>query len=302
MNSKFKLKKQFMYKITPLTFLLFFIPCISLAQEYPIHIMEEGHIVVQVQLSDSIMGNFILDTGAGVNVLSGKMFKKIASQAVKKGYFTGFRHDGDRLDGEIYEIPYLAIGKVKQTHSIVGVYPPLDAMGIDGLLSLKFFENKAFSIDFKNHKIAFVEAEMAKSLAKKHTTVPIELYKHTNVMLDIFIPITLNDNTTVLAEFDTGSGYDAYILNPGYIDDLKLNKTELSTQKYKTQLSSEERIDSIYTLNSISVGKGNKEVKKNEVTVIFRKGMIYNALIGSGLFKNNTITIDIPNRTFIIQK
>ncbi|WP_271764681.1 pepsin/retropepsin-like aspartic protease family protein [Aquimarina algiphila] len=291
-----------MYKITPLTFLLFFIPCISLAQEHPIHIMEEGHIVVQVQLSDSIMGNFILDTGAGVNVLSGKMFKKIASQAVKKGYFTGFRHDGDRLDGEIYEIPYLAIGKVKQTHSIVGVYPPLDAMGIDGLLSLKFFENKAFSIDFKNHKIAFVEVEMAKSLAKKHTTVPIELYKHTNVMLDIFIPITLNDNTTVLAEFDTGSGYDAYMLNPGYIDDLKLNKTELSTQKYKTQLSGEERIDSIYTLNSISVGKGNKEVKKNEVTVIFRKGMIYNALIGSGLFKNNTITIDIPNRTFIIQK
>lgn len=289
-----------MLKIITLVVLLASLPFGTHGQEYPIRIMEEGHIVVQVALSDSIIGNFILDTGAGANVLSGKLFDKIASQAIKEGYFTGFRHDGDRLDGELYEIPYLAIGAVKEPKPLIGVYPPLDAMGIDGLLSLKFFENRPFSIDFKNRKITFINDHEARTLAKHSTTVPLELYQHTNVMLDVFIPITINGTAEILAEFDTGSGYDTYIVNTGYLNDLKLDPAEGSTQVYKTQLSGKERMDVIHTLNSVTVGAADEAIEIKDVVGIFREGLIHNALVGSGLFRDKTITIDIPNKVFII--
>ncbi|MHA7056460.1 aspartyl protease family protein [Aquimarina sp. M1] len=281
--------------------LLFFISFYSTAQEYPIHITEKGYIMVQVEIADSISGNFILDTGAGANVLSQKMFDKIKEQATKKGYFTGFRHDGDRLDGATFEIPYLALGQKRQEKPIIGVYPPLDAMGIDGLLSLKFFEEKPFSIDFKNSKITFLTDTESKQLTKKHTTVPIQLHKHTNVMLDVFIPITINDNIEILAEFDTGSGYERYLINQEYINDLEIPKDAITEEKYTTQISREERTDKVVALKSISVGNGMKMAKKKNVRTIFRKGMIFNALIGSGLFKDFTITIDIPNKVFIVE-
>lgn len=289
-----------MLKIITFFVLLTSIPFNSRSQEYPIHIMEEGHIVVQVALSDRISGNFILDTGAGVNVLSGKLFDQIASQATKEGYFTGFRHDGDRLDGELYEIPYLAIGEVRQLKSLIGVYPPLDAMGIDGLLSLKFFEDRPFSIDFKNRTITFISDQKSQALAKNNTTVPLALYQHTDAMLDIFLPITINGTTEVLAEFDTGSGYHTYLLHTGYLNDLNLNKTEGRAEVYKTQLSGEERQDVIHTLNTVSLGAPDGGVEVSNVAGVFREGLIHNALIGSGLFKNKTITIDIPSRTFIV--
>lgn len=291
-----------MQRIITLILLFPSLPSISNAQEYPIHIMEEGHIIIQVQLTDSITGNFVLDTGAGVTVLSGKLFNKVSSQAKKKGYFTGYRHDGDRLDGEVYEIPALAVGAIQQFRPVVGIYPPLDAMGIDGLLSLKFFEDKPFSIDFKNRSIAFIDNEQSLVLAKNNTALPLELYQHTNVMLDIFIPITINDSTEVLAEFDTGSGYDAYIVHTGYLNDLNLNPTEGRPQTYETQLSREKREDVIHTVNSIAIGEGEGMVRLTDVAVIFREGLIYNALVGSGMFKNKIITIDIPNRTFIVHR
>lgn len=290
-----------MTKIKLTIILSLLIPLLSMAQEYPVYILEGGYIVVQVELSDSVTGNFVLDTGAGANVLSEKMFKKVASEATKKGYFTGFRHDGDRLDGEVFEIPYLSLGEQKQVKPIVGVYPPLDAMGIDGLLSLKFFEDKPFSIDFKNQKIKFLSNDESKQLAAIHTTLPLLLYQHTNVMLDIFIPITVNDNVELLASFDTGSGYDTYLLNPGYITDLKIDESELSKQEYVTQLSRDERTDKVANLSTISVGEGSKKIENKDVHAIFREGLIYNALIGSGLFKDKIITIDIPNKTFIVQ-
>lgn len=270
------------------------------SQDHPIHIMEEGHLIVSVQVADSITGNFVLDTGAGATVLSGKLFEKIADQAHKKGYFTGFRHDGDRLDGAVYEIPSIAVGEVQQPKPIVAVYPPLDAMGIDGLLSLKFFEDKPFSIDFKNRRISFMDPETSKSLAQKHTAVPLELYHHTNVSLDIFLPITINGTTEIWAEFDTGSGYGAYILNTAYLNDLNLNKEKAHTQAYQTQLSQESRVDTLQTLSSITVGTADRMHEVKDVTAIFREGLIYNGLIGSGLFRDKVITIDIPNRVFIV--
>lgn len=292
----------FMEPIKIILVMILSLPVMVRAQDYPLHIMEEGHLIVSVQLADSITGNFVLDTGAGATVLSGKTFDKIAPLSRKKGYFTGFRHDGDRLDGTVYEIPSLAIGEYRQSKPLVGVYPPLDAMGIDGLLSLKFFEHRPFSIDFKNRSITFVEPEKAASLAQKHITVPLELYRHTNILLDIFLPITLNGTTEVLAEFDTGSGYDAYIVNTAYLNDLNLDMAKATTQAYRTQLSNQARTDTLYTLNAISLGGANDKVETKEVTTIFREGLIYNALIGSGLFRDRTITIDIPNRVFIVHR
>ncbi len=273
---------------------------IAKSQEYPIYITDEGHMVVEVNLVDTIKGNFILDTGAGVNVLSTSMFDKVKKYAEKAGYFTGFRHDGDRLNGELFTIPSMSVGEFIQNNPIVGIYPPLDDFGIDGLLSLKFFEDQPFTIDFKQSKLVLAKEVAQDIQADGSFTLPISVKQHADILLDIFIPIRLNDEITMLAEFDTGSGYGAFIVNPGYVKELELDTASAVAQPYVTQLSGEKRTDYIYTLNSIMIGEGSASLRKENVRTIFREGLIYNALMGSGMFRDMKITIDIPNRIFVV--
>lgn len=270
------------------------------AQTYPIFITDEGHIVIEVTLNGSKNANFILDTAAGATVLSSKTFKKIEQSAESIGFFTGFRHDGDRIDGEIFKIPSISIGNISQKNVLVGVYPPLDDYGVDGLISLKFFEDNPFAIDFKNRTIQFyTTSTIPKNI---DIQVPIQLKKHRDISLDMFIPIRLNDKLTVQAEFDTGSGYNVFLVNPHFIEALDLDITHAEISTYTTPISQNELKDTNLALNSVQVGNSQSPIISKNITATFREGLIYEALIGSSLFSDKKILIDIPNKTFSILK
>ncbi len=279
--------------------LLLLVAGITRAQEYPIHIMEEGHIVVGVTINDSIPANFILDTGAGIMILSGKMYNRIKDAVTPAGYHTGFRHDGDRISGEIYEIPSFAIGEVKVENLKAGMYPPLDGMGIDGLISMKFFENKPFTIDYAKSKLTFQEPNSLIDLAKTGEVGPLEFHRNLDVSLDISIPICINGKVQVNAQFDTGSGHDLYVVNPFFMEQLGFNESNTEASTYMTPISGTEIKDYIARENDLRICRTPAVITS---TVVFREGLIMEALVGSGLFKNGAITIDIPSAQFIIHK
>lgn len=273
-----------------------------ISQEYPIHITDQGYIIVSIKLNDSVPANFMLDTGAGAIVLSSKTFDKVKKSAEESGYFTGFRHDGDRLDGQVYKIPSISIGAHKINGPLIGVYPPLDNYGIEGLISLKFFEDKPFTIDFTNKKLIMLSNNEVDELAKNHIVLPMFFGIKGNVSLDVFIPIVINDKVTIHAEFDTGSGYKTFLVNPYFISQLQLNRNIAKTQAYKTVLSQEKRTDSIFNLDKVAFGNVDRFISRQNVTASFREGLIYEGLIGSGLFKETQVTIDIPSKRFIIHQ
>ena len=268
------------------------------AQEFPISITPQGYIFVQVTLNDSIPANFMLDTGAGINILSQKVFNKIADSAQETGIMTGFRHDGDRLDGPVYQLPALAIGSSKQTDVKVGIYPPLDDYGIDGLVSLKFFENTPFTIDFKNQKLTILNSVEAEQLAKNHDWLPLAFKIERDIMLDIFIPIVLNNSLELQAEFDTGSGFGPLVVNPYYIQKLNLNKSGMTATRYTTPISEKATTDYNHPVN-LSL-KGTEGIRIENKTATFRENLIYEALIGSEIFKDRAITIDLAKARLII--
>ena len=268
------------------------------SQEFPIHVIEEGQIIVQVTLNDSISVNFILDTGAGINVLSGKIYEKIKTTTYESGFITGFRHDGDRLDGKLYTIPSIAIGSQKVMNSETCVFPPLDAMGIDGLLSLKFFENKLFAIDYASNKLIFFNENDFKETIKNKTKIPIELINHGDRILDMMIPITLNENTKLYALFDTGSGHNTIILHPYYLEKLKLKSEILNESSYKKMISGEQKRQWITEINTLKLTGSDKIV--NQPTILFKEDLIYEGLIGSRLFADGKIFFDIENKTLYI--
>ncbi|WP_420385881.1 retropepsin-like aspartic protease [Roseivirga sp.] len=268
------------------------------SQEYPISITPQGYIFVQVNLNDSIPFNFMLDTGAGIDILSQKAFDRIAESTKEVGLMTGFRHDGDRLDGLVYEIPSLSIGETRQERVKAAIYPPLDNYGIDGLISLKFFEDHPVTINFKTQKLSLPSEKETESLSNSHSVIPLQLKTERDIILDIFIPVIINGEIEMHAEFDTGSGFQPLILNPHYIEKLKLSKSQMESGPYKTPISAQQTTD-YFAPVGVSLGEANN-IRLLDKTATFRENLIFEALIGSEIFKDKAITIDIPRKRLII--
>ncbi len=269
------------------------------AQEIPLTILDGGHIIVSLKVNDTIPANFILDTGAGVTVMSSSFFNKISSTAKEIGFFTGFRHDGDRLDGELYSINSIELGGFEQTNIIGAVYPPLDEYGIEGLLSMTFFRKKAFTIDYQNQKLRLLSKAEVDDIASNYKSVPISLHQKGDASLDISIPVCVDNKITVNAEFDTGSGHELFLLNPYYMNHLGLDSTRVPSNTYTTPIQKRRLKDYSSPLELTICNSNQPAVSK---TVLFREGLIYEALIGSGLFKDKSITIDIPGRRFFVHE
>ncbi len=270
-----------------------------MGQVYPIHLMEEGHIMVGVTINDSISGNFILDTGAGIMVVSGKMYQRIQGHVEPAGYHTGFRHDGDKISGEIYTVPSFAIGGVKVENLKAGVYPPLDTFGIDGLMSLKFFEKKPFTIDYANRKLVFEDQESLNVLAEKGESGPLQFHRNLDVSLDMALQVCINNKVYIQAQFDTGSGHDLYVLHPHFMSSLGLDVSKARASTYVTPISGTQLNDLITSNNDMSICSTSASI---DADIVFREGLIMEALIGSGIFKEGAITIDIPESRFIFNK
>jgi len=172
-------------------------------EEIPITIFESGHILIPVTANDTVKGNFIFDTGGGIEIVSSKFFSRIEPGSIRVGIFTGFRSNGERIDLKIYRIPNIKIGTSVKDDVIIGIYPPLDEIGIDGLLSSKFFESIPVTIDFKNELLTIENKKSINKISDSGTTIPLFIQKHGRTGLDIFIDVNINDSINILSEFDT---------------------------------------------------------------------------------------------------
>ena len=263
--------------------------------ELPITLNDYGFIFVEAEFNGE-PGTFVLDTGAGAHMLSSKFFERIKADAKPAGIFTGFRHNGERIDAEMYTIPELTLGDLQQHTPYLGVYPPLDEYGIAGVVSLKLFEKQAFTIDFKNKKLILETPASLTAIEREADYIPVEFQQYRDKAVDIFMEICIND-VVLQAEFDTGSGYNALLINPFYIEQLDVDKADCretfqNAEKTASDWHIELPTGSICTAPIV----GAKDVK-----VTFRENLIYEALIGSGWFKDKALTIDLPNKRMFVR-
>lgn len=284
-----------------LLFVFLVFRCVVWSQEViPFQLTENGHIIVQVKLNDEHSGYFIFDTGAGGHVIGTKFFNKIKGTADFITVGTGFRHNGDRIDVDGYRIQSISLGSLKQENPFVGYFPPLDQYGVDGLISAKLYEDTPITIDYVKKEIRLENAESMKKLEKQSTSVPLYFHKMTNRFLDMFIELKLNDSLTCQAEFDTGSGFFRPLLNPFYMKKMNIDPEAATVKKATEQdLTAGQNQTYTTTIPSLSLS-GTQDVRLEHVTVAFKEKLIYDGLIGSILFKDKVITIDIPQSRMLV--
>ena len=270
------------------TLLILFSDCVLKAQiEIPLQIDDGGYISLKVKINDKEEARFLLDTGGGVNVVSQSLFNKLGSLG-EAGLHTGTRHNGEQITGMLYLLPSLSIGNFKKKNVILGQYADLG--NYDGILSMSYFEDVPFSIDFVNKKLRIETTQSIEDISSHAQAIPIEIKKVGKYEIDLFVKICINDSVQARAEFDTGAGFNMLMLHPSYMKKIKIadpdKKTDYGYYIYSTTLAK---------LSYCGLGR----LYETNHFVGFKEGLIYEGLIGSGMFRNSTITINIPKREML---
>lgn len=280
---------------------LFALCCFSLFQvqaqdKFPLKFSEGGLIFIELQAQDSVKGTFILDTGAGIHVLSNGFFHKLQSKPA--GFFAGFRHTGERVDFDLFEVPSLSIGKFRQQHPLVATWALLDSFHIDGIVSLKFFEKHPFTIDFKSKQLIFEGKNSLSALKRRGTIVPIRLHSDRGKSLDVFTNFMLNDSIKIECIVDTGSPTD--VIDYRYLPFVGLDESSSNVQR-KESKSVLGNVEYYYEtkLSSIALFQG-KGIRVGDHKVSFKKNLIYDGLIGTDFWRGRRVTFNIAEQYLIV--
>jgi aspartyl protease len=253
----------------------------------PLEISDAGFLFVRVRLADSVEAKLMLDTGAGINTLSESILKRLGSQARSEGTYTGTQYDGNKITAPVSSVSSVALGSLVRRNVFVGEYAPEFA---DGLLSMDFFRDQAITLDLKAGTLTIESPRHLAEIARHAAVIPIRLKATGAHELEAFINVCAGDSVRAEAEFDTGSGFNRFMLRPASMQPLGITPDG----------SGRGAPDYVYAsvIPEMHVC-GAPSVNATHPFVGFKEGLIYEGLVGDGMFRDRRLTIDIPGHRML---
>jgi hypothetical protein len=277
-----------MYRTLALAALIALPSAVMAQTTVPLEVADGGYLYVRVRVADSIDARLILDTGAGINALSESIFDQLGDRTPSAGAHTGTRHNGERITGKIWTVPSIALGALRKRDVVVGRFAP---RGTDGMLSMDFFREQPFTLDFKAGTLTLESPEHVREIASRVAAIPIRLAGH-GPQLDFFVRVCVGDSVSAEAEFDTGAGFNMLMLHPSYMKRLGISP------------SGEPRGPLEYYVHSTFLPELHyctaPAVRTEKQFVGFKDGLIYDGLVGHGAFRDRRLTIDIPGKRMLV--
>ena len=266
--------------------------------EIPFTQTSNGHIIIPAKIN-GIEGNFIFDTGAGINLLTKKFADKVTDLEKTNHFYTGHRATGEEIQSDLWNSKSLEIGNFKVDNEIFAVYN-ID-FPLDGLISLTPFKDKPITIDFEN-KILSIETEnsLSQLIAEKDFEMPIQINNDREIRIGIATTIKLNDTLTLNVSLDSGAGFNVFRFSSRYMENLGVEKNKIKSEFKPSIFKPEEGNEYYYTtLSKMTDINNNVSVKDFKVTFI--EGLIHEGIMGINWI-GQKITVDIPNKRLIVQK
>lgn len=261
----------------------------------PMQVTAGGHLVIKATIN-GVTGNFIFDTGAGLNLLTKKFADKVSGLKKLDGSYTGHRATGEAMDLELWNVKSMKIGDLDYSNQLFSV---LDIdFPLDGLISLLPFRETPLTINYKTKSLVFESASSLKRLAKSGKTTALQLADHRGKALDIFANVRVNDLLTLQVGFDSGAGANVYRFNSKFMNALGVDSTKTDISYRKS--SFDPKIgNKFYNTKLGKIALADADIKLNEVKVSFIQGLIYDGIMAMN-WLGEQLTIDIPGKRLLI--
>ncbi len=268
--------------------------------ETPFSYVDQHFILVPVKINGSIAAKFVLDTGIGVNLISTTLCKRINCET--KGSHTGKRMSGQELTLPISEVSELSFGDVRKKKVPVGIFDMEQLMpgsGVDGFLSIGFFNDTAFTVNYQKQTISIETDSTLERIRASGSTIAVHVDEK-GVSTSIHLPLILPNGTKISTEVDTGS--QALILHEKYMPLLGVKKDAKDVRHKQGKDETGHVFDRYFTTLSGAVHLPDHPTMKVEaINTMFQK-IIYDGLVGHFFLKEFTVTYNLKQSEMIFQK
>ncbi|MEH6306445.1 retropepsin-like aspartic protease [Olivibacter sp. CPCC 100613] len=259
----------------------------------PFTLTPSGHIVIKAAVN-GIQGNFIFDTGAGLNLF----FKDFAQKLHVKesdNFFVAHRATGEAITTPIYYAKDLKIGDKHFQNQVYSTFD-INLEGIDGLLSLQAFQHTPITIDYENKIITLNEINSK----DKKKYIDIQIADYAEKALDIFTYVTLNNKTTIQVALDAGAGSRSFWIHSKFMKTLDLDTGQFNSFIKKSEFDSL-KSNRFYKGSIASIKTTENAVQIQNPKVVFVEGLIYEGKTSID-WLGKKIAISLPEKKIFIIK
>ena len=289
----------------------------------PFRIGKKRAILVPVKVADSIDAEFQLSTGLGFDLISPQLAKKLGVEPTSS--FQVRPVTGGELELSRGKLSSLAVGNQKEEEEEVVIGEPRCFVGndgetkVDGILSLAFFKNHPFTLDYANQQLVLEDSD---SLAKRRaagTKVDCRLSDE-NVVASVSLMLTEKapdppnpggitgflqglgggggapDPPKAWVQVDTGC--ENLLLNSKLMFTLKIDATGGNITEAETTDQNGVRFRSF----SSQMGKvqlSETSLSREKGAVMFRKLQDEGGVLGQDFLRHYTVTFNLPDSELI---
>ncbi|HCM33248.1 hypothetical protein [Chryseobacterium sp.] len=255
---------QSFIKRSVLTASVFLYSSVALAQKSPLNILPSGHLIVQAEVEGK-KGNFIFDTGGGVNLFL-ENFSKNLDQKDSYNFLTSFRATGEEITVPMFKSKEIIFNGKKFKDMWYATHN-MEIKGIDGLISLAMLYDTEFIIDYTNKEILFPKEKLS-----GNKVLDIQLSTNADKSLDITTYVLVNNTFKINVLLDSGAGNDSFWLSERLMSTLGIKKEDLQLIERKSEFNPAVT-NKFYKGNVTSVSNSFAKVEKPNV--FFVEGLIY---------------------------
>lgn len=214
---------------------------------------------------------------------------------------------GQELTVKMARLPSLKISTSEKKDIATGIWNFKELLGdapefagIEGFVSLNYFETVPFTLDYKHSRLYIENEESLKQRVKEGSCAPIRVNRNGNADTSITLAMKIGMKLKALCEVDTGSG--SLILNESYMGALGIQKDAkgVSTREGKDE-TGHQYVRYFSTLDTTISPSKAPQASQAKPGVQFQK-IIYDGLVGDSFLHNFVVTYDLPHKRMIFAK
>jgi len=257
------------------------------------------HLVTVPVLVGGRKARFILDTGIGLTLLSDRLCTEIGCHTDGSS-FTGRRMSGQEVTVPLATAPPLSFGGVTRQDDLVGIialggFPP-ELCRVDGFLSLAFFDEVPFTVDYARDAVIVESPASADERTRDGSAVAVRLERD-GPAVDAFMQLDLPGARTVQVEIDMGS--DSLILDERLAEAAGVDLDRDGVRRLEGHDETGHAYTRFFTrLDGSISATGAPSVAQTDPEVMFQR-IIYDGLVGDAFLRRFTVTYDLPRERVV---